>query len=506
MSRDEILARHVRAMGSPRIGIVGDFILDRYVAGEVHRISPEAPIQVLESRREEDRLGGAGNVVENVAAMGGKVLCAGVLGGDPHARVIRRRLRDVGADASGLVEDPERPTALKTRFMAGIQQVLRVDRESVAPIRGEVERSLLAAARRIVRESDLVVLSDYGKGALTETVVAEVIAQARRAGRRVLVDPKAENFARYRGAWAITPNRAEAEVASGQRLRTDEDLERAAESLLDVADLSAIVVTLGPDGMYFRTREGEAGTIPTRARAVFDVTGAGDTVIAHLALFLSRGIPLEESLRLANAAAGIVVGKPGTATVTREELLAELERAAPHAAKVLAGLVDLETIATAWRREGKKIVFTNGCFDLLHPGHVRLLREARSFGDVLVVGVNDDASVRRLKGNGRPVTDLAGRLAVLAALEAVDAVVPFSEDTPIAVIRKLRPDVLVKGADWRGKEVVGADWVRSHGGIVRFVELEEGRSTSATIRRVAARTRERSRSRSARRPTPPKLR
>jgi len=489
MSRDEILARRVRALRSPRIGIVGDFILDRYVSGEVHRISPEAPIQVLESQREEDRLGGAGNVVENIAAMGGRALCVGVTGADALARIVRTRLKEVGADPAGLVEDPGRPTPLKTRFMAGIQQVLRVDRETAVPVRGDVARSILASARRVLRESDLVVLSDYGKGTLSEEVVADVIAMAGRAGKRVLVDPKAENFARYRGAWAITPNRAEAETASGIRLRTDADVEKAARALLGVADLEALVITLGPDGMYFRTKGGEEGLIPTRARAVFDVTGAGDTVIAQLALFLSDEVPLEESLRLANAAAGIVVGKPGTATVTRDELLAELERSAPRAAKTLGGLDDLDRLASTWRREGKRIVFTNGCFDLLHAGHVHLLREARSFGDVLVVGVNDDASVRRIKGNGRPVTDLGGRLTVLGALESVDAVVPFSEDTPIAVIRRLSPDVLVKGADWRDKEVVGGDWVQRHGGIVRFVEIEQGRSTSETIRKATARPR-----------------
>jgi len=482
------LLERLRGLRPPRIGIVGDLILDRYVRGEVHRISPEAPIQVFEEREEEERLGGAGNVVANLAAMGAPVRCVGVVGGDDLGRIVLARLRSLGADGRGVVVDRSRPTPRKTRFVAGVQQVLRADREEAAPIRGAVLRSVLRAIPRLVAASDLLVLSDYGKGVCVDEVVRALVAAARRAGKKVLVDPKAPDFACYRGAHLITPNRAEAERASGVSLSSRAGLDLAARRLIRRAALEAIVITLGREGVYFRTRKGASKIVPTQARAVFDVTGAGDTMIAHLALHLAAGAPLDEALALANVAAGIVVGKLGAATATREEVLAHLSPSTAETdSKIVRDKPTLDRLAAAWRRDGKRIVFTNGCFDLLHSGHLTLLRSARRRGDVLVVGVNGDASVRRLKGPGRPVNPLEERMAVLGGLASVDAVVPFSEDTPANLIRRLTPHVLVKGADWAERGVVGREWVEAHGGTVVLEGLKPGRSTSATIRRILGR-------------------
>ncbi|HET6202202.1 MAG TPA: bifunctional heptose 7-phosphate kinase/heptose 1-phosphate adenyltransferase [Planctomycetota bacterium] len=493
------LIERLASLGSPRVGIVGDLILDRYVGGEVHRISPEAPIQVFEEREEEDRLGGAGNVVANLAAMGARVRCLGVVGRDDLGRSVLERLRGLGAHAR-VVVDRSRPTPRKTRYVAGVQQVLRADRERVVPIRGAVLRSVLRAIPPLVRASDVLVLSDYGKGVCVDAVFRALVAAARRSGKWVLVDPKERDFARYRGAQLITPNRAEAERASGVSLGGRPGLDEAARRLMRRADLEAIVITLGKDGVYYRTRGGASKIVPTQARQVFDVTGAGDTMIAHLALHLAAGAPLDDALALANVAAGVVVGKLGAASATREEILAHLAPSpADTEAKIVRDRSALDRLAAAWRRDGKRIVFTNGCFDLLHSGHLALLRAARRRGDVLVVGVNDDASVRRLKGAGRPINPLEERMAVLGGLAAVDAVVPFREGTPESLIRRLTPHVLVKGADWADRGVVGRAWVEAHGGTVVLEDLKRGRSTSETIRRILARENGRRAGRTSRR-------
>jgi D-beta-D-heptose 7-phosphate kinase/D-beta-D-heptose 1-phosphate adenosyltransferase len=466
----------------PRILIVGDLILDRYVWGTVERISPEAPIPVLAARTSETRLGGAGNVAANLRAMEAEVEILGVVGGDERGAVVSELFARIGVEHAGVLRLPERPTTEKTRMLGAGVQMLRVDWEEARALADGQAAELVRGIERRVAGASAVVLSDYGKGVLCRAVLAAVIAAARAAGVPVLVDPKGTDYARYRGATLLTPNRKEAEEALGRRLREPGDWPGAARDLVRTAGVAAAVITLGADGMYYlyEPREGHVSTV---ARAVFDVTGAGDTVIAHLALGLAAGLEFEAAVHLANHAAGIVVGKSGAASVTRAELFAELERTQPHAGTVLTR-AELLRRRAEWRAEKKRVVFTNGCFDVLHAGHVAYLREARAQGDVLVVGVNDDSSVRRLKGPTRPVNSLADRMTVLAALEMVGAVTSFAEDTPLELIQALTPDVLVKGEDWRDKGVVGREWVERHGGKVVLAKLLPGRSTSTIVSRL----------------------
>jgi len=470
-------------LGEHRVLVVGDLILDRYVTGDVQRISPEAPIPILNARHIEDRLGGAGNVAANLRAMGAAVELVGVLGDDRYGALLRSMLGDLEVETSGCVIDAERPTTRKSRFIGGNQQVMRLDWEEATAVSDELAREVVRHLQGRVREADALVLSDYGKGLLSEVVIAGAIRLAREAKIPVLVDPKGDDYARYRGATLVTPNRKEAEQALGRTLGDLEQTARAARELIELAELDAAVITLGAQGMFHLSRDGTSGHVPTVARAVFDVTGAGDTAISHLALGLAAGLDLGEAVLLANHAAGIVVGRRGAAAVTRAEFAASIGVGVPPVGAVLAD-EDLEPMLAQWRSQGRRIVFTNGCFDILHKGHVDYLRFARSKGDVLLVGVNDDASVRRLKGPQRPVNCLADRMEVLAALEMVDAVVAFSEDTPAAIIERVTPEILVKGEDWKEKGVVGREWVERHGGEVHLAPLVPGRSTSGILERA----------------------
>ncbi len=476
------LRQIVEGLGRPRILVIGDLILDRYVTGSVERISPEAPIPVLSATTSEDRLGGAGNVAANLRAMDIPVEVIGVVGDDARGRTMRAMFEELGCDASRCVVDPGRPTTEKTRMISGVQQMLRVDWEKASALSAADEARLLAEVPARVAAAQAVILSDYGKGVLSKPLIEAAIAAARRAGVPVLVDPKGRDYSRYAGATLVTPNRKEAEEALGRKLKSLEEMPAAARDLMGVAKLDAAVITLGADGMFHMTRDGASGHVHTVARQVFDVTGAGDTVISHLAIALGDKLPLGVAVQLANHAAGIVVGKRGAASVTRGELSAALGRHAWGSRKIALG-PELDTLLERWRRERLRVVFTNGCFDVLHAGHVQYLRFARSQGDVLIVGVNDDASVRRMKGPTRPVNPLGDRLEVLAALEFVDAVTSFAEDTPARIVEQTSPDVLVKGEDWKDKGVVGREWVESHGGVVVLAPLLAGRSTSSILER-----------------------
>ncbi len=485
--RDRELLAQIDGLGHPRILIVGDLILDRYVAGDVARISPEAPIPVLAARHIEERLGGAGNVAANLRAMEAEVSLLGVVGKDALGDRLQGLLEGIGVDASGLLRDEQRPTTGKTRFTSGGQQILRVDWEDAQPVTPELMGGLVDHAHSVMGEMGAVILSDYGKGVLGEPVLQGVIAAARAHGVPVLVDPKGTDYGRYLGATLVTPNRKEAEEALGRKLRPFEELPRGADELIETAELDAAVITLGADGIYYRSKGGtlgeKTGRIAPVARAVFDVTGAGDTVISHLALALAAGLGLESAVRLANQAAGIVVGRRGAASVTRRELKAAFGSRSGGASLILERS-ELPELLSEWRAEGKRIVFTNGCFDIVHAGHIDYLRTARSRGDALIVALNDDESVHRLKGEGRPINKIADRMRVLAALEMVDAVVAFSEDTPLAIVEEITPDVLVKGQDWEDKGVVGREWVEQHGGEVYLAPLLPGRSTTAIANRL----------------------
>ena len=480
----DVLAR----LGTPRVLVIGDLILDNYVTGDVERISPEAPILVLSAKSKHDKIGGAGNVAANLRAMDAEVEIVGLSGDDSKGRRMIGMLEELGVETSGCVFDAQRPTTEKTRMIGGAQQVLRVDWETTRAIDDDLARRICADLPERVKRAGAVVLSDYGKGLLTRVVLDGVLKIARQHGVPVLVDPKGDDYARYKGATLITPNRKEAEEALGRKLGELRDLPAAARELIKSAELSAAVITLGAQGMFMMTRAGQLSHVPTVAREVFDVTGAGDTVIAHLALGLAARLPLEACVHLANHAAGLVVGKPGAASVTRSELWESLdqhERGVRTPKKIVRG-AELDLLLARWRSQSKRIVFTNGCFDILHIGHVEYLRFARSQGDVLVVGVNDDESVRRMKGAQRPINPLEERMAILAALEMVDAVTSFGEDTPKNIVEHITPNVLVKGEDWKTKGVVGREWVESHGGEVCLAPLVAGRSSSGVIERIKA--------------------
>jgi len=478
------LSARLETLSRPRVLIVGDLILDRYVWGTVERISPEAPIPVLAARHTEARLGGAGNVAANLRAMEAEVEVLGVSGDDERGRTLGELFDQIGVEHVGVLALADRPTTEKTRMLGSGAQMLRVDWEEARGLSDADAARLVRGIEPRIRRAGAVVLSDYGKGVLCAPVLRAVIDAARAAKVPVLVDPKGSDYARYRGATLLTPNRKEAEEALHKKLARREDWPAAVRDLIRAAGVDAAVITLGAEGMYYLFGE-EEGHVSTVARAVFDVTGAGDTVIAHLALGLAAGLDFETCVHLANHAAGIVVGKPGAASVTRAELAAVLDRGAKNPGCVCTRAELLGRVA-AWRAEKKRVVLTNGCFDVLHAGHVAYLREARAHGDVLVVGVNDDASVRRLKGDGRPINPVEDRMTVLAALEMVDAVVSFAEDTPLELVRSVTPDVLVKGEDWRDKGVVGREWVERHGGKVVLAPLLPGRSTSAIVERMRA--------------------
>jgi len=459
--------------GGRAVLVVGDLMLDRYEHGQTLRVSPEAPVPVLRWSGRTELLGGAANTAANCAALGLGVRLVGVVGDDPEGERLAELARAAGI-AFAAVRDPGRPTTLKTRVVATRQQLLRIDRERVGPLEAPVRQALLEALRGC--ECDFVLVSDYGKGVVDRAVMEAVLA----LGRPVLVDPKSPDLTLYRGAAVVKPNLAEAARALGCEPAEVERPEHLAR-LLELVQPGAVLLTRGAGGLLW-VAPGEAPQVfPTTAREVFDVTGAGDTIAAVFAAVRATGGSVAMAARLANAAAGRVIQRLGTAVVSRLELAAAL-RSFGGSEKLLAAARAAELCAEL-RQAGKKVVFTNGCFDLLHAGHVHLLRAARDQGDFLIVGLNSDASVRRLKGAGRPVTGELDRIAVLAGLQAVDAIVPFEEDTPAALIALLQPDVLVKGADYTAEQVVGAEVVYARGGRVHLVPLMDGRSTSAILAR-----------------------
>jgi D-beta-D-heptose 7-phosphate kinase/D-beta-D-heptose 1-phosphate adenosyltransferase len=476
----------IERLRTARVLCIGDVMLDHFVYGQVERVSPEAPIPVLRVERETRMLGGAGNVVRNLDALGAQACLISVLGKDAAGHQLNQLVAASGNVEAHLLVEKGRQTTVKTRYIAAAQQMLRADRESVAPIGTYVRQDLLRLVEQALGERQVVIVSDYAKGVLSNGIAASIIAAARIAGRPVVVDPKGTDYAPYRGASVLKPNRRELALATGLPVATEAEVVVAARRLIQTYDFGAVLVSLSQDGMMLVEASGAVHTLPAAAREVFDVSGAGDTAIATLAAALSARIALTDAALLANLAAGIVVGKIGTAVTYAAELNDALIQADHvHSGKVQPLSQALERIER-WRHRGLKIGFTNGCFDLLHPGHVSLLTEARAQCDRLIVGLNSDASVSRLKGPSRPVNDEAARAAVLASLASVDLVVIFPEDTPLALLEAIRPDVLVKGADYTLEQVVGADLVKTYGGTVVLAELMPGHSTTATIRKIGA--------------------
>ena len=484
-SENRRLADLLAGLASTRILVVGDLILDRYADGKASRVSPEAPVLVFDFDSERYLLGGACNVAANLRELGAAASVLGVIGDDEGGRRLHALLREADIDTQALVVDTTRPTTRKTRYVAKTLQVLRVDEESRRPIADAAEKAVLAVLEQRPFPWKSVLLSDYGKGVLTPRVIQAAIAAARSQGGVTVVDPKGKDYSIYRGVDLLTPNREEAEAATGISIKATADLHRVAQRLREITGIENAVVTLGKDGIFFETGDGSHRILPTEARQVFDVTGAGDTVIAVLTFCRASGVSLEDSLRLANHAAGITVAKLGTWAPSRREILARLgETSGASDGKVLTHELAID-VAQRLRAEGRRLVFTNGCFDILHAGHCDYLQKARSYGDALMVAVNTDASVQRQqKGPGRPINTLADRMAVLAALQAVDFVVPFDDDTPKKLIEAVTPHVLAKGEDWRDKGVVGREWVESHGGQVVLVPLVQGRSTTNVIDKI----------------------
>lgn len=470
-----------------RVVCVGDLMLDRYVEGVVDRVSPEAPIPVLAVQRETSMLGGVGNVLRNLAALGVACDLVAAIGIDRAGRELAALVAREPNVTPRLLSIPDRQTSIKTRFVAGGQQLLRSDRETVEAIGTAHRASLLDDVRQAldVDDKSVLVLSDYGKGVLGDALLGDTIALARDSGRPVIVDPKGREFSRYRGATLLTPNRAELAAATGMATDSDEDVAAACRKLIADIGIEAVLATRSERGMTLVARDAEHH-LPARAREVFDVSGAGDTVVAVLAAAMAAGAPAPEAAQLANVAAGVVVGKMGTAAAHPNEILTAL-----HASEFLdaeAKIVAQETLGdrvAAWRRHGWRVGFTNGCFDLLHPGHVSLLKQAKAACDRLVVGLNSDDSVKRLKGPDRPIQGEASRASVLASMAMVDTVVIFHDDTPLDLIEALRPEVLIKGSDYAIDEVVGAELMQRWSGKVVLAELLSGHSTTDTIRRMA---------------------
>lgn len=480
------LAALVGKLSGKRIICLGDLMLDRYVYGRVDRISPEAPIPVIAVERQLSMPGGVGNVARNVAALGGEAILIGVIGDDAPGNELKRLIGSEDRMIADLVYDKGRQTTVKTRFMAAGHHLLRADEGEVkASIDEAAEDQILRALEAEIGEADAVILSDYAKGTLTLRVIKAAIEIARKTSKPIVVDPKSRDFSRYQGATLLTPNLKEVQEATGHSGKSDEDAALAGDSARMMAGAEALLVTRSEKGMTLVGEGMSAQHFPTRALEVFDVSGAGDTVIATLTMALAAGAGFADAAALANAAAGIVVGKVGTAVTFPEELANSLHSAELDTAEAKIRELPLLLDAVArWRRQGLSVGFTNGCFDLIHPGHISLISQAAGQCDRLIVGLNTDASIKRLKGETRPVQSELARGIVLASLADVSAVILFGDDTPLALIEAIKPDVLVKGADYTVDTVVGSDVVQAHGGRVFLADLKAGFSTTNTIKRM----------------------
>jgi D-beta-D-heptose 7-phosphate kinase/D-beta-D-heptose 1-phosphate adenosyltransferase len=471
------------SIGRPRIFVIGDVILDRYLWGTVDRISPEGPIPILQVEREEQRPGGAANVAMNLVALGADAACASVIGNDIDGRFLVDVLEANGIDVSAVVIDSPRPTPIKTRCIGGSQQMIRIDRESAGAITLDTERELVDRIDDQVAMADLIIVSDYAKGSVTEAILAAAMSAAREHAKPVIVGPKGSDFSKYRGCSAVVPNLKELALATKMAVSTDVEVVTAAGTLLETIGCEFVVVTRGDDGMTLVRRERAPLHVRGRSRHVYDVTGAGDTALATLGLALASDISPDDAVHLANIAGGIAVTKVGVAAVERTELLDDIAEDRLRPGKICT-VDELLSRLRQHRDQHETVVFTNGCFDMLHVGHLRTLRHAKAQGDILVVAINSDASARRLKGPQRPIVTQEERAEVLAALEDVDYVVIFEENTPSQLLECLRPNVLVKGGDYQLDEVVGADIMTAWAGRVSIAPDVEGISTTELVERI----------------------
>ncbi len=482
----------VQNLGQPHVLVVGDLMLDRYVWGDAERISQEAPVILLHADKREERLGGASSVATMLRALGARVALAGVVGSDSDGGRIRQLLTDLGIDHDAVVTDPDRPSTVKERYIGRAQQrhpqqMIRVDYETRNALPETIQTQLSQAISHQLRKADIVLISDYDKGVCTPGIMAATLASARERGLRTLADPiRGRDYQKYHGCSAMTPNRLEAGLATGRVLDSTPAALDAAGQLQKQLEMEAAIITLDKDGMVLAHRDGRRQCFPTRPRQVYDITGAGDMVLSVLGMALAAGADYDPAIRLANIAGGLEVEKIGVATITRDEMLRDLLRSAPLGSQKVVPREVLQHELESRRRLGQRVAFTNGCFDLLHAGHVQYLQEARSQADLLVVGLNSDASVKVVKGPGRPIHGEEARALVLASLQAVDYVTVFAEPTPLSLIEAVKPDVLVKGADYRKEDVVGAAFVESYGGRVHLAPLREGYSTTRILHQLGA--------------------
>jgi D-beta-D-heptose 7-phosphate kinase/D-beta-D-heptose 1-phosphate adenosyltransferase len=467
-----------------RLLVVGDLMIDEYVWGQVERISPEAPVQVVAVQNEEYTLGGAGNVANNLIALGAAVSVVGVTGTGMNGKLLLDKLKDLGADTRGIIQERIRPTTKKTRIIANHQQVLRIDRETSKEISPQTFKAITGLAEEIIAEVDVVLISDYGKGLITRSLVAAMVEAAKSRNKIIIADPKGLDFSKYAGVSLLTPNKKEASLAAGVEIADEGSLAAAGQNLLEASGIEKLLITCGKDGMVLFEPGKKPFQISTKAREVYDVSGAGDTVIASLGLGLAAGLSFKEAVSLANTAAGIVVGKVGTAPVMREELSRVLEQTPDETFSKHKSLNELAALCRKLQMDRKQIVLTNGCFDLLHVGHIRLFSASKKLGDVLVVAIDDDESVRKLKGADRPVIKASERVRILSALDSVDYVVVFANQDLYKVIENIRPDVLTKGSNYKSEQVLGRKIVESYGGRVELIPLTEDVSSTQIINNI----------------------
>ena len=464
---------------SPNVLVIGDLIVDQYLWGSCQRISPEAPVQVIDVDRESTVLGGAGNVVNNLKKLGAQVDVVSVVGSCGISSELKKLLEDIKVHTKFLITQKNRISSKKTRIIASQQQVVRYDRESSDDIDAESQKTIIKTFNNIVNDYEVILLSDYGKGVLTNQLTQSLINTAKKYNKKVLVDPKGINYLKYKGAFLLTPNKKEASIATKINIVDDASLTDALVELKSICNLDISLVTLSEDGIAIY--DGKLRTHPTTAKEVFDVTGAGDTVLASLGFAIACGYSIDESVAFSNLAGGVVVGKIGSATATINEIIeyeSSLNKSSSN--KHIKSRIEIASLSRELKLKGKKIVFTNGCFDLLHAGHISYLETAKNFGDILILGLNSDRSVTSLKGMGRPINLEADRAYILAALEVVDYVVIFDEDTPYELIKSIKPHILVKGGDYEGKEVVGQDIADE----LKLVEFVHGKSSTKTIEKI----------------------
>ena len=464
---------------SPKLLVIGDLMIDHYLWGSCERISPEAPVQVVNVKSESSVLGGAGNVINNLNALGAQVDVISVIGGCEISDELKTLLTDIKVDTQYLITQKDRITSKKSRIIASQQQVVRYDRESTDEISHESQKEILTTFKIIIADYDAVLLSDYGKGVLTNELTKSLISIANESNKKVLVDPKGLDYSKYKGAYLLTPNKKEASEATQIIIKDETSLTQAITQLKTECDLDVSLITLSEQGVAIY--DDKLRTHPTVAREVFDVTGAGDTVLASLGFALACEYEIDDAVEFSNLAAGVVVGKIGSATATLNEII-EYESSLNKSTsdEHIKTLGEIAALSEELKARGKKIIFTNGCFDILHAGHVRYLETAKSYGDILILGLNSDRSVTALKGEGRPINIQLDRAYILAALEAVDYVVVFDEDTPYNLIKAIKPHVLVKGGDYEGKEVVGQDIADE----LKLVQFVDGKSTTRTIEKI----------------------